>query len=49
MQNPEDNPLNADKAITELLANNKQLLDKQITRDTIENFVSLFTIQKKSD
>lgn len=45
----EQNNFKAESTITELLKNNKVLLDKQITRETIQNFFDLCKYQKKNE
>jgi hypothetical protein len=45
----EENNFMAESTITELLTNNKVLLDKQITRETIKNFIDLCKYQKKNE
>jgi len=45
----DDNSLNAEDTITELLANNKQLLDRQITTDTIENIIQNCSDNQKNE
>jgi hypothetical protein len=45
----EQNNLKAENTITELLKNNEVLLDKQITKETIDNFVELCKGQIKNE
>lgn len=45
----EKNNFQAEKMITELLRDNKTLLDKQITTETIKNFIELCKNQRKNE
>jgi len=45
----EENNFRAEATITELLKNNRVLLDKQITKDTIVNFIELCKLQVKNE
>ena len=49
MMTSDENSLNAEDTITELLTNNKQLLDKQITTDTIENIIQNCSDNQKNE
>ena len=49
MQNSDEKTFRTEHTITEILSNNKKLLDKQITREIIEHFVDLFKSQKKNE
>ena len=49
MSTNEDNDFGVEQTITELLTNNKELLDKQITKKNIENFIYQCKNQKKSE
>ena len=48
MMTSEDSDLMAEDTITELLSTNQDLLDKQIKRKTIEDFIALCRKQRKN-
>lgn len=47
MQTADDNDIKAESTITELISNNKKLLEEQISEETIIKFINLCKAQKR--